>query len=91
MIILDFPYVSDYMQECLIKAKLPVIRTKAAIDLNLRSGISWVTEEEAVSAFRDAPSGPLYTNSENSISWISENLAFTEIPGNSRPADRNSE
>jgi len=80
MILLDFPYVSDYMQECLVQAHLPVIKTASAMKLELRNDIHWVTEDQAISAFRSNPDLPLYSNSENAISWISENLAFTDIP-----------
>jgi hypothetical protein len=80
MVIIDFPYVSDYFQECLVKANIPVIHTPAAKKLNLRNDLNLISESEAIDVFKSDPDTPLYTNSENAISWIGENLSFTDIP-----------
>ncbi len=80
MVILDSPYVSDYLQECLIQAEIPVIQSSSAKKLGLRTDINWISETKAIAAFKSDAETPLYTNSENAISWISKNLAFTDIP-----------
>jgi len=80
MVILDFPYVSDYLQKTLIEANIPVIKTDSAVELNLSEKLNWISEEDAIEVFKNDPKLPLYTNSENAISWINKNLGFTEIP-----------
>lgn len=80
MVILDFPYVSEYLQNSLIEANIPVIKTASAEQLGLSDKINWISEKEAIEAFRNNQELPLYTNSENAISWINKNLGFTKIP-----------
>ncbi len=80
MVILDYPYVSDYLQKSLAEANIPVIQTDSARKLGLDSDLNWISEEDAIKAFKTDNRIPLYTNSENAISWISKNLAFTDLP-----------
>jgi hypothetical protein len=80
MVILDYPYVSDYLQKSLAEANIPVIQTDSARKLGLSSDLNWISEEDAIKAFKTDNRIPLYTNSENAISWISKNLAFTDLP-----------
>ena len=47
MVILDFPYVSDYLQKILIEANIPVIKTESAVKLKLSEKLKWVSEKEA--------------------------------------------
>lgn len=74
MILLDYPYVSDFLLDTISKFDLPVIATKNAIELTNSKKIRWVSEQEAVGILQKNPQHPVYTNSENSIEWIHENL-----------------
>lgn len=83
MILLDRPYVSDFLMNTIAENRLPVVMTDAARELGLVSGPSVMSEQEAIESARaDHLCGglKLYTNSENALGWISENLGFTELP-----------
>jgi len=80
MVILDFPYVSEYLQDCLVKADIPVIHTPVIEKLGLREDVKLISENQAIEAFKDNPENSLYSNSENAINWIGHNLSFTNIP-----------
>lgn len=80
MIILDKPFVSDFLIETIRNSQIPVIRTASASSLDLSDDLPWVSEEEAVHAFKQTGVPRLYTNSENAIEWISQHLGFTDIP-----------
>lgn len=80
MILLDKPYVSDYLQKSLSQLRIPVVRTKALKDLKLDSDLNYISENEAVKRIRKNPNRMIYSNSENAINWISEKLSFSDIP-----------
>ncbi|RLD83193.1 MAG: ATP-grasp domain-containing protein [Bacteroidetes bacterium] len=80
MIILDKPYVSDFLIETVIKYNIPVLETELSKQLLNGNKELLITEEEAVLRFRKGKSARLYTNSENSIAWIEKNLEFTNLP-----------
>lgn len=62
------------------KNKFPVLNTAAVKELVSNTGINYIDEEKAVKKLRDYKNPVLYTNSENSIEWISKNLCFTDLP-----------
>lgn len=80
MFILDKPYVSEFLEKTLEKNKFPVLNTAAVKELVSNTGINYIDEEKAVKKLRDYKNPVLYTNSENSIEWISKNLCFTDLP-----------
>ncbi len=80
MIILDKPYVSDFLIETVIKYNIPVLKTDFSAEILNDHKDLLITEEEAVLRFRKGKSARLYTNSENSIAWIEKNLKFTNLP-----------
>lgn len=79
MILLDYPYVSDFLKETVLKNNFPVISTPEARSIMEGREVNWISEQEAVEQIRQNPLIPLYTNSENSIAWIQQHLSHTSL------------
>ena len=80
MLLLDQPFVSNFLRQTLVENNLPVINTRGAESLNLPAETWLVAEETAVNCFRDDPTQLLYSNSENSLDWVAANLDFGDLP-----------
>lgn len=80
MIILDKPYVSEFLQQSLVDHKIPVVMTPVVSEMILRSDLHYISQEAALDRIRHNSSELLYSNSENAITWIGRNLGFTDIP-----------
>lgn len=80
MLLIDQPYISDFLIKTIKENNIPVISTAIARDMISDQGLNWISEEEAQSIFRNKPDTALYTNSENAIGWIEKNLSFTKLP-----------
>lgn len=79
MILLDKPYVSDFLRETLERGSLPVLDT-AASRAALGECPCLTGQDEFLRRVREQDSPRLYSNSENAIDWIADNLGFTDIP-----------
>ncbi|RXQ95927.1 ATP-grasp domain-containing protein [Ancylomarina salipaludis] len=77
MILLDKPYVSQFLKNTITKYKLPAIDTGDIIE---DGEISLINSEQIIQNFKNKPDSRLYTNSENSINWVINNLGFTKLP-----------
>ncbi len=82
MILLDKPYVSEFLRNTLISNKIPVIDIENTRELLDNSGILFVSQTEAIDKIKQDENIMLYTNSENSIDWIETNLHFSHFPKN---------
>jgi hypothetical protein len=80
MIILEEPYVSEFLLETIVQNSFPVLATPAARVLSRGKVLPWIEEETARLSFQKDPGQRLYTTSENAISWISGNLQTTGLP-----------
>lgn len=80
MIILDKPYVSDYLKDTANKFQFPVLANDYSKSLQLNSGTKFYTNEEAVKYYKSTPNARIYSNSENSIQWIAQHLNETDLP-----------
>ncbi|QEE15113.1 ATP-grasp domain-containing protein [Promethearchaeum syntrophicum] len=80
MMILDKPYVSKFLEDSLIEMQIPVLKNKALEELNLSSKILTIDEEEFIKRVKNSQIPHIFSNSENSINWIKENLSFTDLP-----------
>jgi hypothetical protein len=80
MILIDKPYVSEFLKDTLINNQIPVVETNIAQDFLQDSGVQFISEEKAIEAIGKNGSTMLYTNSENAIDWIENNLHFTRLP-----------
>jgi len=77
--ILDEPYVSDLLTAAVTRSGRPALATPMAC--NRLAGTSATLLDSARFAEEARRSGArIYANSENSIGWISEHLADTELP-----------
>ena len=74
MIILENPYVSDFLIETIKRNKFSVLNNEIAR--------KYLNENELLAgefAINTAKEELIYTNSENSIDWIDENLSDENI------------
>lgn len=76
MFIFDKPYVSEVLIETCRKHGYPVLHNDVVDELGLK-GLNLFSPERFADRFRARPQ--LYSNSENAITWINENLAFSDI------------
>ncbi len=84
MILIDYPYVSDFLLATIKKNNYKVISTPSSRKLLQDDSLAWVSEEEAVKMLKARPDTPLYSNSENALEWIAEHLGDSELSGHAR-------
>lgn len=86
MLILDHPYVSEFLKNTASEMQIPVLKNEMAVKLNNYSDkeLNLIEEAEFIKLIKNKDENKdectLYSNSENSIGWISENLGFTGLP-----------
>jgi hypothetical protein len=80
MILIDQPYISSFLLQTIKENYLEIVSTEAARVMISDDTLNWIPEKKAVEFIKNNPNCPLYTNSENSISWIEKNLASTKLP-----------
>ncbi|MDP3313963.1 ATP-grasp domain-containing protein [Lutibacter sp.] len=80
MILIDKPYVSDFLIETIKKNNFQIVDTESAKSLINDESLNWISEKEAVQQLKENSKTKLYTNSENTISWVEKKLGFTSIP-----------
>jgi hypothetical protein len=80
MILIDQPFVSDFLIETIKTNNFQLIATKEAKNLIADTNLNWISEEDAKHQFLNDPNSRIYTNSENSLTWIFENLKATNLP-----------
>ncbi len=80
MILIDKPFVSDFLVKTIKENNFPVIATTVAKSMISDDSLNWISEKEAIELFKKDPNTPLYSNSENAISWIEQNLSFSKLP-----------
>ncbi len=80
MILVDQPYISDFLRQTIHDNKLPVVKTDAAKALGFENAAYFWDERQAAQAVPTAGNMPIYTTSENAIGWIARHLAFTDLP-----------
>lgn len=80
MILIDHPYVSDFLIETIKKNQFPIVSTKAAKELISEKKLNWIDEENAIDQLMKNPNQKVYSNSENVINWVEKSLYFTELP-----------
>lgn len=79
MFILDEPYVSDFLAAAVATSGRPALATPMALERLAGTAATLLDSAEFAAAAR-RPGARIYANSENSIGWIAENLADTELP-----------
>jgi len=79
MIILDKPYVSDFLIDTINKYEIPVLKSEYAKSINTINSTNLISDNDAIHSIINE-NELLYTNSENAIGWISKNLEETNLP-----------
>lgn len=79
MILLDYPYVSNFLADTIKKNHFPLIATSPARKLLPDESLNWISEEEAARLLKARPETPLYSNSENALGWIAEHLESSAL------------
>ena len=80
MFFVDKPYVSEIFKMTVRDNAIPVVNTDIAKEIGLYSGTKVISEDRAVEMVQESNNLKIYTTSENSIGWISKNLAFSDLP-----------
>jgi hypothetical protein len=80
MLILDHPYVSEFLKNTAAELQVPVLKNEMAAGLKTEKKLNLLEEAEFIELIKEKGEFSLYSNSENSIGWISENLGFTGLP-----------
>jgi hypothetical protein len=80
MILVDKPFVSDFLKKTIEENNFPVVKTESAVNLGFSESPNIVTEEDAILKAKSSKSNLFYSTSENSIEWIAKHLSFTDLP-----------
>ena len=80
MIIIDKPFVSDFLKKTIEENSFPVVKTEIAVKLGFSKGPNILAEEDAIQKTKSSENNLIYTTSENSIGWIAKHLSFTDLP-----------
>lgn len=81
MIILDKPYVSDFLKDSIVNSEVPVLDNETARQALAGRAARLVSDSEFVRLAKEQGSIPrIYANSENAIDWIDANLGFCSLP-----------
>lgn len=78
MFLIDKPYVSDFLKKTISDNSIPVVNVSDSNDVKVKDGANILDDRTAIDIVNN--NTLIYTNSENSIGWISNNLGFTELP-----------
>src|SRR6056297_301579 len=80
MILIDQPYVSDFLIKTIKENNFEIVATAEAKSLINDGTLNWISEKEAKTKLSGSEHPQIYTNSENSLSWIFEHLEETKRP-----------
>lgn len=84
MILIDNPYISDFLIKTIKENNFEIIATKEAESLINDDSLNWISENDAKKKLLISPNPLIYTNSENSLTWILNNLKETKLPNQIR-------
>ena len=79
MFLIDKPFVSDFLINTIRDSNYEIVSTKEARELIFDDSLNWISEKTAIDIIERDPNTSVYTNSENSIAWISKNLESTDL------------
>ncbi|HSH50938.1 MAG TPA: hypothetical protein VK982_04360, partial [Bacteroidales bacterium] len=77
MFILENPYVSDLLRDTIERKNYDVVLNDISSELGFSEDVVLRNNQESIMNYHDKKL--LYTNSENSIEWIVENLTSSKI------------
>ncbi len=70
MIILEKPYVSEFLQQTVVDLQIPVLKTDFAKSLKFSEKMNFIENETFFSALKTSGNPLLYSNSENSVELL---------------------
>ncbi len=79
MILIDKPYISDFLIKTIKDNNFPIVATPIAKEMLDDDSLNWIDEKEAKKIKEKNPTSALYTNSENTISWIEKNVDLPKL------------
>ena len=79
MYLIDKPFISDFLIKTIKENKHKIIATKIAKELIDDNSLEWVSENDAIAEISINPDMPLYSNSENALSWIEQNFGESSM------------
>ncbi len=79
MILLDKPYISDFLLDTIADYGLEVIDTPESRRLSGGRALNFISQEHAVNSLAGCDYPLIYTASENSLAWVAENMAGSNI------------
>jgi len=80
MILIDKPFASDFLIKTIKENNYSIIATETAKKMIQDESLNWISESAAKKKFNKKANFPVYTNSENSISWIEKNFKTSVLP-----------
>lgn len=80
MIILEKPYVSSLLKQTVINKQIPVLKNDVLDGIALNGEFNSYQTDDLIEKFKNQELPLIYSNSENSIEWINQNLSFTSLP-----------
>lgn len=75
----DGPYVSDFLIRTIERNNFLVIHTETASEFLSGREVVYISQKDALDLLKLKQSNLLYCNSENSISWIEENMPLSDL------------
>ena len=84
MILIDQPYISDFLVRTIKENNFEIISTKEAKSMINDDSLNWISENDAKNKIINNPNPLVYTNSENSLTWVFNNLKETNLPNQIR-------
>ena len=79
MIILEKPYISDFLKETVIRLQTPVLKNGIIENDPSANRMNLIQEEEFIQKINEQDYPVLYTNSENTINWINRKLPKSHL------------
>ena len=80
MILVDKPFVSDFLKATIEENGFSVVKTDIAKQLGFEITSNALDEDAAIEKVKSVENIPIYTTSENAIGWIANNLSFDDLP-----------
>jgi hypothetical protein len=80
MIILGKPYVSDFLLRTIRDNHYPLIASSEAREMIRDPSLNWISETDASAHLVRHPEARIYTNSENTISWVEKHTGPGKLP-----------
>jgi len=79
MVILEKPYVSDFLQQTVVNLQIPVLKTDFVETLSFSKNMKLLEPNDFFSEIKNNPEILLYSNSENSGQWLNSYIPDNEI------------